>query len=592
MAATHVFSWLDSLEKDFDRTYVDLDVLIGHGITTDTEKEDFRKKLANLNSIFTQVSLKAQSACEKIARAEAQELLLKSDLEAALAEKSFSEKEVDHLLIELHHAQLKLLKYAGEEVSTEGIKQSLELQLEERKRQLIGEDCIRAALTILTRENNQLKLYISALQDEVYGARMAAKYLDKELAGRIQQIQLVCQKMDGPEYERLWNTLESEILLHRHKTVIRACRGRLNLLPADLLDKLANRVRKTSVYRSPSDGMGISVTGGLEHGVPIMISEILPGQLAHQNGNFFVGDAILSVNGIDLRDKRHHEAVQILSAQQGHVEFELLFLNDNDSEDEGSQICEDANGYRFRLYDETKLLPSRFLFQVQQRTKLLRRQRLSFQQHLNGSLSSAEGPAKPPRAPHAAIEDLAEYQQFIDAQAVTRRRIGLAQMRADCDSAENDFRPPALLQPTGNGHDTKAQRPMEPVSRPAPDMSVYQNYFWKPATAAGASNGVQKLQPPPFSQSAADFKGGPPYSRNPQDFLKAGGRSIKGSDGQQQQQQQRDQATSGNRRAGLPGKTLASHRQMPASKAARSATLAKGDMTETAKPTAAPSPQT
>ncbi|VDN20035.1 unnamed protein product [Dibothriocephalus latus] len=194
MAATHVFSWLDSLEKDFDRTYVDLDVLIGHGINTDTEKEDFRKKLANLNSVFTQVSLKAQSACEKIARAEAQELLLKSDLETALAEKSFSEKEVDHLLIELHHAQLKLLKYAGEEVSTEGIKKSL-------------------------------------VRDEVYGARMAAKYLDKELAGRIQQIQLVCQKMDGPEYERLWNTLESEILLHRHKTVIRACRGRLNLLP-------------------------------------------------------------------------------------------------------------------------------------------------------------------------------------------------------------------------------------------------------------------------------------------------------------------------------------------------------------------------
>ncbi|VDL99571.1 unnamed protein product [Schistocephalus solidus] len=95
----------------------------------------------------------------------------------------------------------------------------------------------------------------------------------------------------------------------------RRTRG-LPAILADLLDKLANRVRKTSVYRSPSDGMGISVTGGLEHGVPIMISEILPGQLAHQNGNFFVGDAILSVNGIDLRDKRHHEAVQILSAQQ------------------------------------------------------------------------------------------------------------------------------------------------------------------------------------------------------------------------------------------------------------------------------------
>ncbi|KAL7058511.1 hypothetical protein AAHC03_016677 [Spirometra sp. Aus1] len=584
MAATHVFSWLDSLEKDFDRTYVDLDVLIGNGISTDAEKEDFRKKLSNLNSIFTQVSLKAQSACEKIARAEAQELLLKSDLETALAEKSFSEKEVDHLLIELHHAQLKLLKYAGDEVSTEGIKKSLELQLEERKRQLIGEDCIRAALTILTRENNQLKLYISALQDEVYGARMAAKYLDKELAGRIQQIQLVCQKMDGPEYERLWNTLESEILLHRHKTVIRACRGRLNLLPADLLDKLANRVRKTSVYRSATDGMGISVTGGLEHGVPIMISEILPGQLAHQNGNFFVGDAILSVNGIDLRDKRHHEAVEILSAQQGHVEFELLFLNDNDSEDEASQICEDANGYRFRLYDETKLLPSRFLFQVQQRTKLLRRQRLSFQQHLNGNLPPSEGPAKALRTPHAAIEDLAEYQQFIEAQAATRRKIGLAQMRADQASAENDFRPAALPQSAGNGHDTKGPRSAESLNRPAPDMSVYQNYFWKPASA-GASNGIQKPQSVPSAQSSAEFKSGPPYSRNPQDFLKPGGRpTTKGSDGQQQ----RDQTSSANRKASLTGKAPSGHRAMPASKAARSATIAKKENAATAKPAAEP----
>jgi hypothetical protein len=30
--------------------------------------------------------------------------------------------------------------------------------------------------------------------------------------------------MRGAELDRLWNQLESEIHLHRHKTVIRACR--------------------------------------------------------------------------------------------------------------------------------------------------------------------------------------------------------------------------------------------------------------------------------------------------------------------------------------------------------------------------------
>lgn len=34
--------------------------------------------------------------------------------------------------------------------------------------------------------------------------------------------------MRGSEHDKLWNQLEAEIHLHRHKTVIRACRGRTN----------------------------------------------------------------------------------------------------------------------------------------------------------------------------------------------------------------------------------------------------------------------------------------------------------------------------------------------------------------------------
>ena len=43
---------------------------------------------------------------------------------------------------------------------------------------------------------------------------------------RIQQIQLLGRDMRGAEHDKLWNQLEAEIHLHRHKTVIRACRGR------------------------------------------------------------------------------------------------------------------------------------------------------------------------------------------------------------------------------------------------------------------------------------------------------------------------------------------------------------------------------
>lgn len=40
-------------------------------------------------------------------------------------------------------------------------------------------------------ENAALRNEVLSLTSEVYGAKLAAKYLDKELAGRIQQLQLL-----------------------------------------------------------------------------------------------------------------------------------------------------------------------------------------------------------------------------------------------------------------------------------------------------------------------------------------------------------------------------------------------------------------
>ena len=50
------------------------------------------------------------------------------------------------------------------------------------------------------------------------------------LYSRIQQIQLLGRNIKPPNFEKMWHQLEAEIHLHRHKTVIKACRG-ANKLP-------------------------------------------------------------------------------------------------------------------------------------------------------------------------------------------------------------------------------------------------------------------------------------------------------------------------------------------------------------------------
>ncbi|GAA6066138.1 Golgi-associated PDZ and coiled-coil motif-containing protein isoform X1 [Tachysurus ichikawai] len=90
--------------------------------------------------------------------------------------------------------------------------------------------------------------------------------------------------------------------------------------------------------------------GGKEHGVPILISEIHPAQPAERCGGLHVGDAILAVNNINLRDAKHKEAVTILSQQRGEIEFEVVYVAPEvDSDDENVEY-EDESGHRYRLY--------------------------------------------------------------------------------------------------------------------------------------------------------------------------------------------------------------------------------------------------
>ncbi|NWU89241.1 SNTA1 protein, partial [Upupa epops] len=68
--------------------------------------------------------------------------------------------------------------------------------------------------------------------------------------------------------------------------------------------------------------------GGRENKMPILISKIFKGLAADQTEALFVGDAILSVNGTDLSEATHDEAVQALKKTGKEVVLEVKYMKE------------------------------------------------------------------------------------------------------------------------------------------------------------------------------------------------------------------------------------------------------------------------
>lgn len=76
------------------------------------------------------------------------------------------------------------------------------------------------------------------------------------------------------------------------------------------------------VIKSDNNGLGISIKGGRENRMPILISKIFRGMAADCAKGLYVGDAILTVNGEELRDATHDEAVRALKRAGKIVDLE------------------------------------------------------------------------------------------------------------------------------------------------------------------------------------------------------------------------------------------------------------------------------
>uniref|UniRef100_A0A9J8B0I4 Golgi-associated PDZ and coiled-coil motif containing n=1 Tax=Cyprinus carpio carpio TaxID=630221 RepID=A0A9J8B0I4_CYPCA len=300
-----MFRWLEVLEKEFDKAFVDVDLLLGE---IDPDQADItyegRQKMTSLSSCFAQLCHKSQTIFQLNHKLEAQLVDLRSELTDVQAEKAVVEKEVHEQLLQLHAMQLKLQAKGGQAVDSDSIKDRMEL--EASKKEKVKEAKLEAEVKMLKKENEALRRHIAVLQAEVYGARLAAKYLDKELAGRVQQIQLLGRDMKGPAHDKLWNQLEAEIHLHRHKTVIRACRGR-------------NDPKKP-----------------------------LPSPVGHDTDSLKKSQGVGPIRKVVLT-KEDHEGLGI-SITRGEIEFEVVYVAPEvDSDDENVEY-EDDSGHRYRLY--------------------------------------------------------------------------------------------------------------------------------------------------------------------------------------------------------------------------------------------------
>lgn len=357
------FRWLDSLEHDFDRQFVELDLILAELEDPEQQATDLilqgRRKMSSLCSAFAQLSEKAQTVFHCNLKLEAQLQDLRHSLATAASQQAAVEAENRALLVELQRSQTDELDKKQDE-RIERVRQRLD---EERER-LSADDRLhvrqQSEIGQLQRENSQLRKWLLTMQGDVFGARLTAKYLDKELAGRIQQIQLLARDCRGPEHDQLWAQLEAEIHLHRHKTVAQACRRRRRHAHGHGGDVRRLRAQKqVGVVRSmridkSGENLGISITGGFEHGVPILVSEVVPGGAAA--GRLVVGDALLSVDGRDLRRATHRQAVEWLSTSSAEVELQAIYVDDESTSDDEDEHFFDEDELRNRIADASSEL--------------------------------------------------------------------------------------------------------------------------------------------------------------------------------------------------------------------------------------------
>lgn len=127
-------------------------------------------------------------------------------------------------------------------------------------------------------------------------------------------------ELDGEQHHVQLKLSSDELSVQKEELAYTA--SRIDHVDAAVLAK----ERTVQIRREKVGGLGLSVKGGAEHNLPILISRIFKDQAADSTGQVFVGDAILKVNGTCIEKYSHDEAVCALKNAGPHVTLVLKYF--------------------------------------------------------------------------------------------------------------------------------------------------------------------------------------------------------------------------------------------------------------------------
>ena len=419
------FKWLDLLEKEFDKSFVSLDHH-SRNVAEEFELEEMydthRRLLSNMGNCFVQLVHKSQTIFQVNAKLEAELLNCREELSEAQKVARKAEAEKSYLLCLLTSCLLEnsILKSKDpSKVDQEKMTNAVQLRLANdlatfQKIDWNSRSWIDKAQNA-NRDVFNLKQRVAELESELVGARLDAKYLDKELAGRIQQIQILLASNASQEHkQQVWAQIEAEMHLQRSKTIANMCYSKQRLRDQQVSNVIEsksgetkpatephqpsnghasgapptstpspattpttpssanavefprkNRMKQVHLHMHDSDELGMAILGGVEHGLPIIISEVFPNSAVGRSKKIYAGDIILGVNGDSFTEMGHHEAVKYLSGIRGSIRFDL----ENTIEADIDEVCDmDMRFYQLHVDDQesnkgdqAKVVPSKRL---------------------------------------------------------------------------------------------------------------------------------------------------------------------------------------------------------------------------------------
>lgn len=72
--------------------------------------------------------------------------------------------------------------------------------------------------------------------------------------------------------------------------------------------------RQVQLIRHPRIGLGLAIKGGSDYTMPVLVSSIVADSPADRCGSIYVGDRIISVNGVNIDETTCHlDALRLLS---------------------------------------------------------------------------------------------------------------------------------------------------------------------------------------------------------------------------------------------------------------------------------------